>query len=35
MTDALKKANADFVKDLDQGLNTYIGSSVVLNFSGG
>lgn len=32
---ALRKANATFVKQLEHGLDTYIGSSSVANLSGG
>lgn len=33
--DALKKANATFIYTMPDGLQTYIGSSSVLNMSGG
>jgi len=33
--EALRKANADFVKNLEDGLDTYIGSASVANLSGG
>jgi hypothetical protein len=33
--DSLKKANATFVHDMDGGIDAYIGSSAVLNLSGG
>mmetsp|Transcript_20905 Transcript_20905/g.32376 ORF Transcript_20905/g.32376 Transcript_20905/m.32376 type:complete len:165 (+) Transcript_20905:1370-1864(+) len=33
--EALRKANATFVKTLENGLDTYIGSSSVANLSGG
>lgn len=33
--EALQKANAGFVKYLEKGLDTYIGSSSVSNLSGG
>jgi len=33
--DALKKANADFVQSLAEGIDTYVGSSAVQNLSGG
>lgn len=33
--DALIKANAIFVYEMENGLNTYIGSASVLNLSGG
>jgi ATP-binding cassette subfamily B (MDR/TAP) protein 1 len=33
--EALQKANATFVYDMENGLDTYIGSSAVLNLSGG
>jgi ABC-type multidrug transport system fused ATPase/permease subunit len=32
---ALKKANATFVYDMENGLDTFVGSSTVLNLSGG
>ena len=32
---SLKKANATFVHDMDGGMDAYIGSSAVLNLSGG
>ncbi len=32
---ALKQANATFIFDLEDGLNTYVGSAAVLNLSGG
>lgn len=32
---ALKKANAGFIYDMEQKLDTYIGSAAVLNLSGG
>jgi len=35
MEAALKKANAEFVKQLENGLDTYIGSSAIQNLSGG
>ena len=35
MEAALKRANAEFVKQLDNGLDTYIGSSAIQNLSGG
>lgn len=35
INDALKKANATFVYEMENGLNTYIGSASVLNLSGG
>jgi ABC-type multidrug transport system fused ATPase/permease subunit len=33
--DALKKANATFVYEMENKLETYIGSASVLNLSGG
>ena len=33
--EALSKANASFVYEMENGLDTYIGSSAVLNLSGG
>ena len=35
MREALKLANAQFVFDLIDGIKTYVGSSTVLNLSGG
>jgi ABC-type multidrug transport system fused ATPase/permease subunit len=35
MEEALKKANATFVHDLEKGLDTFVGSTTVLNLSGG
>jgi ABC-type multidrug transport system fused ATPase/permease subunit len=35
MKHALKQANADFVYEMENGLDTYIGSASVLNLSGG
>lgn len=35
LKDALKKANAEFVYEMEGGLDSYIGSSAVLNLSGG
>lgn len=35
MKEALRKSNADFVWQLENGLDTYIGSSSVANLSGG
>ena len=32
---AVKLANADFIFELDEKLDTYIGSSNILNLSGG
>jgi ABC-type multidrug transport system fused ATPase/permease subunit len=32
---ALKKANATFVYDMEGGLDSYVGSTTVLNLSGG
>jgi ABC-type multidrug transport system fused ATPase/permease subunit len=32
---SLKRADAGFVNDLENGLDTYIGSGSVLNLSGG
>jgi ATP-binding cassette subfamily B (MDR/TAP) protein 1 len=32
---ALKQANAEFVQHLEQGLNTFVGTSSVTNLSGG
>ena len=32
---AVKLANADFIYDMEGGLETYVGSSTVLNLSGG
>jgi ABC-type multidrug transport system fused ATPase/permease subunit len=32
---AIKKANAAFVYEMENGLDTYIGSSSILNLSGG
>ena len=32
---AIKLANADFVYTMEKGLDTYVGSSTVLNLSGG
>ena len=32
---AIKLANADFIGELEKGLQTYVGSSTVLNLSGG
>lgn len=31
----LKQANADFIDKMEKGLETYVGSSTVLNLSGG
>jgi ABC-type multidrug transport system fused ATPase/permease subunit len=33
--DAIKKANAEFVYEMENKLDTYIGSTAVLNLSGG
>lgn len=33
--EALQKANAKFVYEMENGIDTYIGSSAVLNISGG
>ena len=33
--EALALANATFVKDMENGLDTYIGSGTILNLSGG
>lgn len=35
VTHALKQANATFIFDLEHKLDTYVGSSAVLNLSGG
>ena len=35
MQDAIKKANAGFIDQMEKGLETYVGSSTVLNLSGG
>lgn len=35
MKTALTKANAEFVQNLENGLDTYIGSSAIQNLSGG
>jgi len=35
INEALRKANATFVRDLEDGLDTYIGSSSIANLSGG
>lgn len=35
MISALTKANAEFVQTMEQGLDTYIGSSAIQNLSGG
>ncbi len=32
---ALKQANATFILDMPDKLNTYVGSSAVMNLSGG
>ena len=32
---AIKLANADFIHEMEKGLETYVGSSTVLNLSGG
>ena len=31
----IKQANADFIFQMEKGLDTYVGSSTVLNLSGG
>ncbi len=33
--EALKRADAVFVKELEKGIDTYVGSGSVLNLSGG
>ena len=33
--EALESANADFVYQLENGLDTYVGSGSMLNLSGG
>lgn len=33
--DALKKASAEFVLSLDDGLDTFVGTACVVNLSGG
>lgn len=35
LQDAIKKANAGFIDQMEKGLETYVGSSTVLNLSGG
>ena len=35
MRKALQRANADFIFKMENGLDTYVGSSTVLNLSGG
>ena len=35
MQQAIKQANADFIFQMEKGLDTYVGSSTVLNLSGG
>lgn len=35
LREALKKANAHFVFDQENGLDTFVGTSGVLNMSGG
>ena len=32
---AIKQANAEFIFEMEKGLETYVGSSTVLNLSGG
>ena len=32
---AIKQANAEFIFEMEMGLETYVGSSTVLNLSGG
>ena len=32
---AISLANAHFIKEMEKGLETYVGSSTVLNLSGG
>ena len=31
----IKLANAEFIKEMEKGLETYVGSSTVMNLSGG
>lgn len=33
--DALRQANADFVEELENGLDTFVGTASVVNMSGG
>lgn len=33
--EALKKANAEFVFELENGINTFVGTAGILNMSGG
>lgn len=33
--DALKQANASFVEELENGLDTFVGTAGVVNMSGG